>query len=380
MIAPSEQLRSLVHRAADCLLSYPWKVWFWGDSIGLEGLLDASALAGDPKYLHYVHGLLKGWAARERHRGEFDYTAPGVALLRVYECTGDRTLLDAARRHAEYMAGFRTTVAGAYVRYENAAIELPPVLPDDHPDAEALAGRSAVVAGGGPCVFVDCVHFDGPFFAKLFQLTGERWYRDLAVANILSQIELLYDPRERLFHHFWMERTGRRNGVTWGRGNGWGLLGVVLTLEFLGGSDEAAPRLRHVLRDSLERLAALQHPSGAWHTILTDPASYTESSTAAFFADVICRAACLGIVSRSAYDEVLERAMTYLMAHVRADGVLEGVSYETFPSTRPGHYRQMPLGALVPWGQGPLLAALRSHAQADELREDLPNVAAAHRL
>ncbi|MCL4853559.1 MAG: hypothetical protein KJZ78_19570, partial [Bryobacteraceae bacterium] len=50
--------QDVARRAAHCLFHYQWKLWFWGDSIGLEGLLDASALTGDAAYFAYVHGLL----------------------------------------------------------------------------------------------------------------------------------------------------------------------------------------------------------------------------------------------------------------------------------------------------------------------------------
>ncbi len=363
MIAQSH-LRKLAASAADSLLAHDWRLWFWGDSIGLEGLLDAAELTQDNRYLEFVHGLLKGWIARERYRSEFDYTAAGVALLRTWEKTGDAALLEMAHRHAKYMAEFRTTTAGAFIRYENAAIELPPELPPEHAEYRC-DGRGPSVSDGGPCVFVDCVHFDGPFFAKLYQSTGEERYRDLALRNILPQIELLYDERERLFHHFWIERSGSRNGVTWGRGNGWGLLGVILTIEYLGASDKAVEPLRSVLTTMLQRLAELQDPCGAWHTVLTDPDSYIESSTAAFFADVMARSIRLGLIPATAYDEVLQRSMRYLLTHVDARGVLGDVSYETFPSTRLQHYREMPRGALVPWGQGPLLGCLRSYAELD---------------
>ena len=89
----AEQLSGIAARAADLLLAHPWKVWFWGDSIGLEGLLDASELTGDRQYFAFVQGLLKGWIGREKFRSEFDYTAPGVALLRTFEQTGDPALL-----------------------------------------------------------------------------------------------------------------------------------------------------------------------------------------------------------------------------------------------------------------------------------------------
>jgi unsaturated rhamnogalacturonyl hydrolase len=366
MIAPPEMKR-LAASAADRLLEHNWRVWFWGDSIGVEGLLDATELTGDGRYLGYVHGLLKGWIARERRRSEFDYTAPGVALLRTYELTRDGALLEAARRHADYLASFRRTEAGAYLRYENAAIELPPQLPPEH--AEYGDGMPVGPAeNGGPCLFVDCVHFDAPFFAKLYEVTGEECYRELALANILPQIELLWDPAAGLFHHFWIERTRSRNGVLWGRGNGWGLLGVVLTLEHIGPWDAGAGQLRSVLSTAVSRLAELQDPSGAWRTVLTDPESYIESSTAAFFADVIARGMRLGLLPESDYCKVLDRAMRYVLTHVDSRGVLEDVSFETFPSTRLQHYRAMPRGAVVPWGQGPLLGCLRSYAALQDSR------------
>ncbi|MFN7992455.1 MAG: glycoside hydrolase family 88 protein [Bryobacteraceae bacterium] len=354
------ELRCIAERAADRLLPHPWKLWFWGDSIGLDGLLDAAEVTGSGKYLGYVYGLLKGWIAREPFRSQFDYTAAGVALLRVYERTGDVALLEAARRHAEYMAGFRRTDRGAYVRYENAAIELPPELPPDHP-AQARPNGPAV--NGGPCVFVDSVHFDGPFFAKLYQVTQEERFRGLAFANVMTQVDLLYDPHEHLFHHFWIERTGRPNGVLWARGNGWGLLGIALTLEGTGTASEEGAHLGNVLRRGIQRVAELQDSSGAWHTILNDPEAYLEASTAPFFVDIIARAARLGLVDACEYDSVLEAAMNYTLEHVSVDGTFTGVSYETFPSTRPEHYRQMPRGALVPWGQGPLLTAIRSYLE-----------------
>ena len=364
-----DALLAVAARAADRLLPHAWKLWFWGDSIGLEGLLDASELTGDGKYLGYVHGLLKGWVARESFRSEFDYTAPGVALLRVFERTQDPALLSAARRHADYMAGFRQTARGAYMRYENAAIELPPELPD----SRNWNGPPGPVCDGGPCVFVDSVHFDGPFFARLYAVTGEERYRELAMANILPQTELLFDRAERLFHHFWIERTEQPNGILWARGNGWGLLGTALTLEDAGLDCPGAERLRDVLESGIRRLAELQDASGGWHTILTDPSSYVETSTAAFFTDIICRAIRLGLVSANEFGNVLETAMHFLLRQVREDGTVDGVSYETFPSTRAEHYRTMPRGGVVPWGQGPLLTAIRSYL---ELRESAARGAA----
>jgi unsaturated rhamnogalacturonyl hydrolase len=358
-----EDVREIAAKAADRLMSYPWKVWFWGDSIGLEGLLNATELTGDAQYRGFVYGLFKAWIAREEFRSEFDYTAAGVALLRVFEQTRDEALLAAAERHATYMAGFRKTEAGAAVRYENAAFELPPELPPEHPDFEAWRELAERVKNGGPCIFVDSMHFDAPFFAALHRVTGKNEYRQLALDTALSQIHLLHDPEDGLFHHFWIEHTRQRNGIAWGRGNGWGLLGLLDTLENLPAADPGASEIREVMCSVLGRMAELQDSGGGWHTVLNDPGSYIETSIAAFMISAMSRALLHSWISPERYLPVVETAMTFLLEHIRPDGVLEGVSYETFPSTHVEHYRRMPCGGVVPWGQGPLLSALWAHTR-----------------
>ena len=358
-----EDVREIAAKAADTLMRYPWKVWFWGDSIGLEGLLNATELTGDAQYRGFVYGLFKAWIAREQFRSEFDYTAAGVALLSAFEQTRDEALLAAAERHATYMAGFRKTESGAAVRYENAAFELPPELPPDHPDFEAWRELAERVKNGGPCIFVDSMHFDAPFFAALHRVTGKKEYRQLALDTARSQIHLLYDPEDGLFHHFWIEHSRQRNGIAWGRGNGWGLLGLMDTLENLPPADPGVDEIREVLCRVLGRMAELQDSGGGWHTVLNDPSSYIETSIAAFMVSAMSRALLHSWISPERYLPVVDAAMAYLYDHVRPNGVLEGVSYETFPSTRVEHYRRMPRGGVVPWGQGPLLSALWAYTR-----------------
>ena len=356
------QLKEIVVRAADLLMRYPWKVWFWGDSIGLEGLLDASEWLGEKKYEAFVYGLLKAWLARYHPPRPFDYTAPGVALLRLYERFADPALLRAAKDHAEYLTGFRQTDQGAYVRWENPNFDFPPELPATSPEVGRRAPRRDSATTSGPCVFVDNMHFDGPFFAKLYQVTGVERYRQLALDAILPYVQLLFDEDHNLFHHFWIERRNLRNGVFWGRGQGWAMLGIVHVLEHLPKDDPAWPVLLNVFERHSQALAAAQDPSGHWHTIITDSSSYTESSIAAFMVDGLSRAVLRGWLDQS-YRGVIERAFTALLPQVSGDGKLDGVSYETYPSLHPEHYKLTPRGAIVPWGQGPLLAAIRSYTE-----------------
>ena len=135
-------------------------------------------------------------------------------------------------------------------------------------------------------MFVDSVHFHGPFLAALYDVTGEDRYLRQAADTIGPQVELLWDERHELFHHFWIERTRQRNGVLWGRGNGWAMLGMLHTLQHLPADHPLSQRFRELLTRQANRLAQLQDPAtGDWHTVLDDPASYLESSVAAFVVD-----------------------------------------------------------------------------------------------
>ena len=354
---------SMCSRAADLLLGYPWKLWFWADSIGMEGLLDASVVTGEKRYSAYVYGFLKAWIPRIENHSRFDHTAASLALVRCYQETGDEALLQAAIKFAGYLSTFRQTACGCLLHYEDAHIELPPELPSNHPDYDAereAQRRAAATADGGPCVFVDSVHFQGPFLSALYHETGDEAFLLQAEETIGPQVQLLWDERECLFHHFWSERVGERNGVLWGRGNGWGLLGVLHTLEYLPPDRPLARRFRDIVAQQAERLVDLQDASGDWHTVLNDESSYLEPSIAAFVVDGFSRAIRHGWIA-ARYRSVVESAWLALCSHVRADGLLDGVSFETFPSFRADHYKAMPQGALVPWGQDPLLTACRSY-------------------
>ena len=226
------RLQKTARRAADLLMRHPWKVWFWGDSIGLEGLLDAAEFLGEPRYEAFVYGMMKAWVARRLPPRSRDYTAPGVALLRLYEHTSEAVFLRAAKDHAEYLAAFPQTDNGAYICFDDPEFDFPPAAAE----GSAAVASAARTSRGGPCVFVDNMHFDGPFFARLYQLTHDRRYRDLAVYNLLPSIELLFDERDHLFHHFWSERLRAEHYKTMPRGAmvPWGQGPLLSAIRFYG--------------------------------------------------------------------------------------------------------------------------------------------------
>lgn len=359
----TKNLSSVARAVADKLLQNPWKVWFWGESIGLEGLLAASELTADDKYFGYVYGLMKGWAGRDLPGGRFDYTAAGTALLKTYQRTNDPYLLKRARRLADYLSSFRHTLCGAYIRDEGRATDFAPDLPAELPQRAEFEQRAAQVRERGPFVFVDSMHLDGPFFAKLYEITDDKHYVNLALDNIVSQTKLLFDSEAELFHHYWSESTQRRNGVLWARGNGWALHGLARTLESLPHDHPSCGWLRNILQRVSVRVVDRMEVCGGWHTVMDDPSSYIETSAGAFFIDALSTAALHGWIMWDCVEETVRRAVDFLLAQVEENGVVKGVSHDTFPSSLRADYTSLPCGAIVPWGQGPVLTALLSFSR-----------------
>jgi unsaturated rhamnogalacturonyl hydrolase len=271
-----------MRHAADALMRYPFPVWHYGDSIGFEGLLAASQLLGDERYASWVHGALKGWAARRSPFREIDNTAAGHVLCEVAERWSDAHLLAAAGELADYLLS-RRSVKGAFVSFERAPLRLP------YGGATLTAEEVLLVKDPGPGIFVDCMHFDLPFFAHLGTLTGNQALVQTALDQALAYIDLLQDETG-LFWHFWLEKTSARYGYGWGRGQGWALLGMLDLLRLVPQDLDGYKRVFASCQRLCRSLLRYQDNKGAWRSVVTDAAAGPEASTAAFMAAGFARA------------------------------------------------------------------------------------------
>jgi unsaturated rhamnogalacturonyl hydrolase len=338
-----------LERAAERLLRHPYRCWFYGDSIGFEGLFAASDLLGSERFSSFAHGFFRAWAARAEPYGPFDNTAPGHAMCICCERTGDELVLGAAERLALHLAS-RPRVEGVFASFERTPLREPyggVTLPPD---------ERALLDDPGPGVFVDCLHFDPGFFVHLGGLLADAELVALGVEQALGYARLLQDEETGLLYHFRLERTGRRYVLGWSRGQGWALLGFLDVLERLPAGAERT-QLESSLRRLAEGLLSLQRDDGHWHAVAQDPDSGDESSTAAFAAAGFLRGIRLGVLDRGRFAPAAEHAWNAAWAAVDESGLLTGVSAAVWASTAPGHYRHVPRGFDVPWGQGPLLAA-----------------------
>jgi unsaturated rhamnogalacturonyl hydrolase len=193
------------------------------------------------------------------------------------------------------------------------------------------------------------------FLASFGQASGERRFIDEAERQFLVHARYLADTRSGLWFHGWTFR-GRHNfaRALWGRGNSWITVGILDLVDMAEITPSVRAYLLGVLETQIAALLKLQAPSGAWRTLLDDPASYEEISATAGFGYGLMKAARIGL-GPAAWRQAGLRALDAVLANVGDDGVVANVSY----GTRMGHdlqfYRDIPL---QPTGYGQALAIL----------------------
>jgi unsaturated rhamnogalacturonyl hydrolase len=324
-----ELLRSVTDRT----LHYDFSIWFWGDAIAIDGLLDAAQLLDDDRPYAHVKRFLLDWS--KRPLGWADHLAPGAALLRLWESEGDGTLLDAAVRLGKRLSQDTPRAAGA---------------PLYRPDIPSY--RHAV--------WVDTLYHVPPFYAALGHATGDESWFDEAMREWTSHTSLLGDDRGPFLGHSYDTGVRALHGYGWGRGVGWALYGMIETLKLMPQSHPAyAAALAETLRLA-DALLEYQDVSGFWRTLLHDRESYLESSTGSFFAAAFLSGRRAGLLP-DRFQVPAELAGQATRSRIDANGEFWGVSACTYAGVvnvdDATMYRTLPTEVNV-WGQGSALRAL----------------------
>jgi unsaturated rhamnogalacturonyl hydrolase len=337
-IAPlqTDHALNLLGAVADRTRAYDFTIWFWGDAIAIDGLLDAAELANDEQALAHAERFVRGWA--ERSLGWVDHLAPGDAVLRLSSLRADAGLTEAAERLAIWLSNEVPTTSDGCPLYR-------PDLPEYR-----------------HTVWVDTLYHTPPFFARLARVTGDARWDDIAVQVWESHARVLSVGDGPLLGHAY--DTGKRalRGPGWGRGCGWALLGYLDTLELLPMSHPRRAWAEEETRRLAARVVELQDASGHWRTLIDDREAYLETSTAAFFGAAFAKGLRLGLLDAS-YEAPLDAAWNALAGRIDHDGAVWGVSACTYAAVDPqddlAMYKRLPTEVNV-WGQG---AALRCIAE-----------------
>lgn len=305
--------------------------WEWPQGVGLYGLSRLWDRSGDDRLL----ATLEDWYDRRIADGlpamNVNTTAPLLALSQIWrrkrQPRFEAILNDWAGRIVDTMP---RTPEGGFQHNVSDKIN------DDE-------------------LWDDTLFMVALFLASYGQASGQRRLVDEAERQFLVHARYLADPETGLWFHGWTF-AGRHNfaRALWGRGNSWITVGILELVELAEISPPVRDFLLGVLSAQIDALLKLQAPSGAWHTLLDDPASYEEISATAGFGYGLMKAARVGLAGPECREAGL-RALDAVMANISADGVVSNVSY----GTRMGHdlqfYRDIPI---QPTGYGQALAIL----------------------
>lgn len=176
----------------------------------------------------------------------------------------------------------------------------------------------------------DALFMAPPVWSGLYRVTGDRAYLDYMDREWWTTSEALYDPQE---HLYWRDRkyldrkeeNGRK--VFWLRGNGWALGGLARVLRDMPAGYRTRGKYVQQFSELAAKLASLQGEDGLWRAGLLDQKAYNlpETSGSALVTYGLAWGVNNGILQRSKYLPVIEKAWAGLVSHIYQDGRLGGV-------------------------------------------------------
>lgn len=176
-----------------------------------------------------------------------------------------------------------------------------------------------------------------------------------AVRLVITYAARLQQP-DGLFHH------DAGAPVAWGRGNGFGALGLSELLTVLPADHPERAAVLDIHRRHLAAMRARQAPDGMWRQVVDEPGSYRETSVTAMTLTAMARGLRRGWLDES-YRPAVDRAWRALLAHVAEDGTLVDVCIGTGAGPTRRYYLDRPAvnGADDRGGAMALGAALEYH-------------------
>lgn len=316
--------------------------WDWPQGVGLYGLLKLQEFYKDERYLDY----LKNWYDSNLQKGlpsrNINTTTPYLTLASLLDVLNNPEYEELCIRQAQWlMTEMPRTAEGGFQHVTSA-----------------IGDRNGINRNDGE-MWIDTLFMAVLFLNKMGQRCGRQDWISESIHQILIHIKYLYEKKNGLFYHGWsFLQNSNFGGIFWCRGNSWFTFGMMDYLE--ASQNSLDPGLRSFLEDTFKAqaktLKELQAPSGLWHTVLTDPASYEEVSGSAAIAAGILKGLKLKILDNS-YELCAQKAIEAICLNIGDDGTVEHVSAGTGMGYDSRHYKDIAIMPMA-YGQSLALAAL----------------------
>ena len=270
------------------------RIWTW--SVLYSGFMAASESLGDTKYRDAMEAMGKkfDWQLRS-HLPDADDQSVGQTYVELYLLKKDPAMIAPTRA------------------------ELDALLAAPH--VSKRAGKTI------PWWWCDALFMAPPVWSRMYAATGDRKYIGYLDEEWAKTSDLLYDKQEHLYARDadYLTRT-EANGkkMFWSRGNGWVMGGIARTLDYLPKDDPARAKYVTQLREMAARVASLQGSDGLWRAGLLDQGNYSEPemSGSALFTYALSWGINEGVLDRTIYRPVVEKAWAGMLKHIYADGRL----------------------------------------------------------
>jgi len=278
---------------------------------------------GDDQYRHWAQEWIEACIPVKTEITHVNDGLLGYAALFAYETNGQPEYLAFAQRVANYFMNTAPRTADGTLTHDSNR------------------------------VWVDSLLGTVPFLIKMSQISGSDIYLDEAISQLIQHADHLQDPVSGLYHHAWDESGNDPAGeVYWGRGNGWALLADVEALSAVTSTHPLRSTVLGIMQKQVAGLRPLQDASGLWHTVLTRPDSYQETSGSALIGYAFKRGIQEDWLDEDAYAAVAQAATLGVWRQVLADGTVTNVSGPTWPMLTEEEYNDRPHDSFQLYGQG----------------------------
>jgi rhamnogalacturonyl hydrolase YesR len=334
----SREIDGAIVRVADWALENPAPVDVRASAMAplYDGLIDASLVTGDPRYLAAVirAGRRSQFMPRTRPY-DADGHAAGHAWLRIYLMMDPKD---------------PGLLAPLQAMFDEIA---------DHPIGEKWAFGQEPPRGRHVTdrwTWSDALYMSPPTIALLAQATGNDRYLRFMDTEFDFAWSALFDVEASLWYRdarYVDERTPSGAKVFWSRGNACVYAGLALLLEAVPRDHPTRAFYLAVFRRMASAVLAVQQADGFWYPSLLDPEHVLipETSGSALFVMAIASGVRRGLLDRDDYWPVVERGWKAITTVIEPDGAVTSVQP---PGELPEAFDP---SARAPYGTGAVLMA-----------------------
>ncbi|MCL2634463.1 MAG: glycoside hydrolase family 88 protein [Oscillospiraceae bacterium] len=276
---------------------YPWEQGVCAQAMYEAGEVNVFvAMAHDAVLRQEQDGRL---ATITRNIAVTDPAANGEAVLRAYECTGDKFYKTAADKMLGYLMEKAPRTTDGLICHNDISFD------DNFSPMQ---------------IWVDSCYMAPPFLAVMEEFSE-------AEKQLDGYIDCLKDNATGLLFHIFDKGTNRFvRKKLWATGNGWALMGIARVIcEARNKSNRRlCQKYEKTAVELLDSILKYQHETGMFHDILDDETTFLDGTSAMMTAAVIYRGVYEGWLNHG-YLKNADSVYEYILQKIDEFGIIRGV-------------------------------------------------------